>query len=159
MTKAKRTNTCQWCGDVLPTATAHMIHVTEAHPETIGRGRSMSKLWSCSWCGADNPPVIHECQGCRRPNVAVQAANEGRTFVICRRRLDGTISRSQPTTYQPARITMSLMPAIMASQHERQDVTFDARRYECRNTTGTRVAWLEVAVVTETSNYNPRSTP
>lgn len=143
--KQKRTNVCQWCGKGFPTSTAHMVHVTTEHPETIGRGRTVSKLWSCGRCGHDNPPVIHECAACGRTNELIAALQHERHFIIVRRRLDGSLSRSRPTEYGPARIAMALMPDIMASQHERQNVRFDGRRYECLNAEGTRVAWLEVA--------------
>lgn len=150
--KAKRTNVCQWCGHQAATSTDHMVHVHEAHPDTIGRGRTMSKLWSCPrlGCGHDNPPVVDVCGRCGHENTLVAAQNAARSFVVCRRRPDGTVWRSIRCSAQTARFTVAAMTRLYAL-HGR-DTSFDAARLEVVDDTG-RLAWLEVADVTETSNY------
>lgn len=162
MSKAKRTNTCQWCGVGFPNATEHMIHVTTDHADTIGRGRTMSKAWACLdiTCGHDNPPTVHECIACGTPNPAVLDVNLSRRFVIVRKRPDGTLSRSHEMDYDTARAAMPALPAIMRHiEPTWSDYTLDRRRFEVWHD-GLRVAWLEVATVTATSNYQPtRSTP
>lgn len=160
--KVKRTNRCQWCGLGFPNATAHMIHVTTEHADTIGRGRTMSKLWSCpvTTCSGESPPVVHECIECGTPNPDVLRVNEGRRFVIARRRPDGTVSRSHEMDYDTARAAMPAMPAIIRAVGRAPvawSITFDRRRFEVWHNGHTRLAWLEVATTTATSNYDPRN--
>jgi hypothetical protein len=152
----KRTNTCQWCGRGFPTATAHMIHVTEDHPETIGRGRTMSKLWSCPrlGCGHENPPVVDECAACGYVNADLKAQNAKRAFTVHRRRLDGSVWVSRPTSAFAARYTLASFPA-MYLETMGEVYTLDTKRQEVLAPNGDRVGWLELAVVEETSNYIP----
>lgn len=164
--KSKVTNRCQWCGLRFPTATEHMIHVTTEHAHTIGRGRTMSKGWSCDNpnCDAINPPVVHECVDCGRSNPGVWASNKLRRFVIVRKRPDGTISRSKAMGYKTAHEAMTVLPSIITHLANAGDptstypgpVTYNAPRHEvwCGRT---QVAWLEVATVTATPN-NPATT-
>lgn len=168
MTKRKKsiTNRCQWCGLRFPNATEHMVHVTTDHPDTIGRGRTMSKGWSCDnpTCDAINPPVVHTCVDCGRSNPGVWAANRLRRFVIVRRLPNETISRSREMSYTVARDAMKVLPKIIATLAASGDpaatypgtVTYNPNRHELWM--GRRqIAWLEVANVTATPN-NPTTT-
>lgn len=155
--KQKRTNVCQWCDLGFDTATEHMIHVTEAHPETIGRGRTMSKAWSCPrlGCGHDNPPVVDECGACGAVNVELKAQNAARAFVVVRRRGDGSLWRSRRTSAFAARYTLLAQPDLYRRIYG-TEVVLDKARFEVWSLDGrTRLVWLEIADVTETSNYIP----
>lgn len=56
---------CAWCPAVAPTATAHMLHVHDAHPERVGvgaRGDARSRRpYTCRACAADIPADVTAC--------------------------------------------------------------------------------------------------
>jgi hypothetical protein len=54
---------CQWCGERFARTSEKGIHVHEAHPETIGRGRTRSVPWTCG-CNTQMPPHIEHCTHC-----------------------------------------------------------------------------------------------
>ena len=135
-----RTNTCLWCGVVAKNATEHMIHVTEAHPETIGRGRTMSRQWSCWRCGTDNRSVTHTCEACGWEHNAVRTTNLERTFIV-----HTPPDQSAPIDYVSAIDVVRTFARATGAK-------FDDRRHEAWDG-DTRTAWLEVAVVTAGTMY------
>lgn len=143
-----RTRTCQWCGDVAPTATAHMIHVHEEHPETIGRGRTMSRGWACHDCGTDNGPTAHQCHACGWVHRAIEATNRHRTFVVHYRVAGGGVHQTPPIDYDAAQRTLATL-AMLRGYCTDEPAAYDPVRHVVNDTdTGRRLAWLEVAVVT-----------
>lgn len=142
-----RTRTCQWCGTVAPTATEHMVHVHEAHPETIGRGRSISRPWSCHICGTDNGTTAHVCHGCGWEHRAMKATNQHRTFFVMTRPRPGDHPTRHvgPVDYTAA--TDALAAITVRSVRAGTGAAFDDVRNVVTTRTGHRLAWLEVAVV------------
>lgn len=143
-----RTNTCLWCGRTFPTPTAHMIHLHDDHPETMGRGRTMSREWTCEGCGAGNRPVTHRCHACGRSSTKVLESNLARTFTVNVRLVaGGAVAVSAPTDYVDARAHVMRAAAYPGG-------TYDERRHEAW-VGDRRIAWLEVAVVTAGTRYIP----
>lgn len=55
---------CQWCDATFGTNTDKAIHVHDAHPDTIGRGRTQSAAWHCHRCARPNQPQRFTCAWC-----------------------------------------------------------------------------------------------
>lgn len=143
------TKRCQWCGLRFPTVTAHMIHLHDEHPETIGRGRTMSREWSCPPCGFKNRAVSATCEQCGHVDRTVLDANAARTFVVWHRvHPTDTAETSAPMSHLDAVTLAKAFGAVHPS------ATWNDRRLELW-LDGRRIVWLEVAVVTAGKRYIP----
>ena len=141
-----RTRTCQWCGIVAATVTAHMIHLHDEHPESIGRGPTMSHEWSCD-CSHKNRPITSTCEACGATNARVAATNAAREFVAYfRRHPSHTLEQSSPMPHNAAATMAHFSVARVPG------AVWNERRLEVWSD-GRRIAWLEVAAVEHGTKY------
>lgn len=156
---AKRKHPCLWCGIESRTVTEHMSHIHAEHPETIGRGPTMSREWTCPTCRTTNRPATHLCSGCDHENAIVKAANDGRLFVVWHRlhpTAEAVISGAMSHTGAVAYATLAGFGTALGAVEGVvvDEVAWNPRRLE-NWWRGRRITWLEVADVTEGTFYHP----
>lgn len=147
---SRRRHRCLWCGIDFATTTEHLIHLHEEHPESIGRGRTMSREWTCVPCGAKNRPITATCEGCGTIDAGVLAANDARTFVVW--------FRLSPTDDAEVSAPMSHLDAVTLARHFAgaiEGAHWNEQRLEAWSDVPRRIAWLEVAEVTAGIMYRP----
>lgn len=134
--------TCQWCLDTFPTLTAKLIHLHEEHPETIGRGHTISVHWTCPPpCNTPNTPTVYTCRTCRTTNTEREAAYHRYTWQLFRRRPDGTVQELRSSNYQVVTDVLRLIPSLHARLNE-PPVTYDADRNRVLNADGRQAYWI-----------------
>jgi hypothetical protein len=132
-----------------------MGHIHDEHPETIGRGRTMSRGWACARCHDTNRPVTDTCSGCGYINPAVTADNAGRMFVVWFRMTPTDDPAISPPRTHASAVRVARFIATIIARMERVDIDWHPGSLEGWHG-GRRVIWLEVAdVTTGTRHRNP----
>lgn len=67
----RRVYDCLWCPETFAKIADQLDHLHTAHADTIGRGPTASRTWSCWACATSNAPTSSVCSNCgwNHPNI------------------------------------------------------------------------------------------